>query len=55
MGIKVTIEVGARHLEVFSYSQLVVWQVECTFEPKEEKMIEYLEQIENLRKQLDNF
>ncbi|KAL0355480.1 UNVERIFIED_CONTAM: hypothetical protein Sradi_3994900 [Sesamum radiatum] len=42
-------ETGARHLLAFSDSQLVVKQVESTYEAKEESMIQYLQQIADLK------
>ncbi|KAL0345497.1 UNVERIFIED_CONTAM: hypothetical protein Sradi_4381000 [Sesamum radiatum] len=42
-------EAGARHLLAYSDSQLIVKQIEGTFEAKEESMIQYLRQIKDLK------
>ncbi|KAL0342587.1 UNVERIFIED_CONTAM: hypothetical protein Scaly_1921300 [Sesamum calycinum] len=39
IGMRITHEVGARHLIVYSNSQLIVKQVEGTYEAKEDNMI----------------
>ncbi|KAL0412081.1 UNVERIFIED_CONTAM: hypothetical protein Slati_3797800 [Sesamum latifolium] len=45
IGMRMAHETGARHLLAYSDSQLVVKQVEGTYEAKEESMIQYLQQI----------
>ncbi|KAL0428192.1 UNVERIFIED_CONTAM: hypothetical protein Slati_2994000 [Sesamum latifolium] len=45
IGMKMAHEAGARHLLAYSDSQLIVKQVEGTYEAKEENMIQYLQQI----------
>ncbi|KAL0404390.1 UNVERIFIED_CONTAM: hypothetical protein Sradi_2079800 [Sesamum radiatum] len=46
---------GARHLLAYSDSQLVVKQVEGTYKAKEESMIQYLQQIANLKTKFHYF
>ncbi|KAL0295114.1 UNVERIFIED_CONTAM: hypothetical protein Sradi_6851500 [Sesamum radiatum] len=48
-------ETGARHLLAYLDSQLVVKQVEGTYEVKEESMIQYLQQIANLKTKFHHF
>ncbi|KAL0293344.1 UNVERIFIED_CONTAM: hypothetical protein Sradi_6942200 [Sesamum radiatum] len=48
-------ETGARHLLAYSDSQLVVKQVEGTYEAKEESMIQYLQQIADLKTKFHHF
>ncbi|KAL0453661.1 UNVERIFIED_CONTAM: hypothetical protein Slati_1344200 [Sesamum latifolium] len=48
-------EAGARHLLAYSDSQLIVNQIEGTFDAKEESMIQYLQQIKELRTSFDQF
>ncbi|KAL0446200.1 UNVERIFIED_CONTAM: hypothetical protein Slati_1747900 [Sesamum latifolium] len=55
IGIRMTHEAGARHLLVYSDSQLIVKQVEGTYEAKEESMIQYLQQIKELKTSFDHF
>ncbi|KAL0303435.1 UNVERIFIED_CONTAM: hypothetical protein Sradi_6211600 [Sesamum radiatum] len=43
IGMRMAYETGARHLLAYSDSQLVVKQVEGTYEAKEESMIQYLQ------------
>ncbi|KAL0392910.1 UNVERIFIED_CONTAM: hypothetical protein Sradi_2513800 [Sesamum radiatum] len=50
-----THDVGARHLVAYSDSQLIVKQVEGTYEGKEENMIHYLQQIEELKTGFESF
>ncbi|KAL0409437.1 UNVERIFIED_CONTAM: hypothetical protein Sradi_1878100 [Sesamum radiatum] len=47
--------IGAKHLLAYSDSQLVVKQVEGTYEDKEESMIRYLQQIVNLKTKFHYF
>ncbi|KAL0378464.1 UNVERIFIED_CONTAM: hypothetical protein Sradi_3151900 [Sesamum radiatum] len=53
--IKMTHEVGARHLIAYSDSQLVVKQMEGIYEAKEEHMIQYLQQITELKINFKSF
>ncbi|KAL0444234.1 UNVERIFIED_CONTAM: hypothetical protein Slati_2146100 [Sesamum latifolium] len=48
-------EACARHLLAYSDSQLIVNQIEGTFEAKEESMIQYLQQIKELKTSFDHF
>ncbi|KAL0405861.1 UNVERIFIED_CONTAM: hypothetical protein Slati_3900000 [Sesamum latifolium] len=48
-------EAGARHLLAYSDSQLIVKQVEGTYEAKEESMIQYLQQIMDLKTGFNHF
>ncbi|KAL0454012.1 UNVERIFIED_CONTAM: hypothetical protein Slati_0740400 [Sesamum latifolium] len=43
IGMKMAHEAGARHLIAYPNSQLIVKQVEGTYETKEENMIQYLQ------------
>ncbi|KAL0444485.1 UNVERIFIED_CONTAM: hypothetical protein Slati_2171200 [Sesamum latifolium] len=43
IGLRMAHETGVKHLLAYSYSQLVVKQVEGTYEAKEESMIQYLQ------------
>ncbi|KAL0445030.1 UNVERIFIED_CONTAM: hypothetical protein Slati_2225700 [Sesamum latifolium] len=55
IGMKMAHEAGARHLLAYSDSQLIVKQVEGTYEAKEESMIQYLQQIMELKTSFDYF
>ncbi|KAL0367560.1 UNVERIFIED_CONTAM: hypothetical protein Sradi_3646100 [Sesamum radiatum] len=55
IGMKMAHETGARHLLAYSDSQLVVKQVEDTYEAKEESMIQYLQQIADLKTKFHHF
>ncbi|KAL0394565.1 UNVERIFIED_CONTAM: hypothetical protein Slati_4422700 [Sesamum latifolium] len=55
IGMRMTHEAGARHLLAYSDSQLIVKQVEGTYEAKEESMIQYLQQIKELKTSFDHF
>ncbi|KAL0406016.1 UNVERIFIED_CONTAM: hypothetical protein Slati_3915500 [Sesamum latifolium] len=55
IGMRMAHEVGARHLLAYSDSQLIVKQIEGTFEAKEESMIQYLQQIKELKTSFDHF
>ncbi|KAL0445748.1 UNVERIFIED_CONTAM: hypothetical protein Slati_1702700 [Sesamum latifolium] len=55
IGMRMTHEAGARHLLANSDSQLIVKQVEGTYEAKEESMIQYLQQIKELKTSFDHF
>ncbi|KAL0400297.1 UNVERIFIED_CONTAM: hypothetical protein Sradi_2373000 [Sesamum radiatum] len=48
-------EAGARHLIAYSESQLIVKQVKDTYEAKEENMIQYLQQIAELKASFNCF
>ncbi|KAL0448299.1 UNVERIFIED_CONTAM: hypothetical protein Slati_1386300 [Sesamum latifolium] len=48
-------EAGARHLLAYSDSQLVVKQVEGTYEAKKKSMVQYLQQIAELRTSFESF
>ncbi|KAL0386186.1 UNVERIFIED_CONTAM: hypothetical protein Sradi_3012900 [Sesamum radiatum] len=48
-------EAGARHLLAYSDSQLIVKQVLGAYEAKEESMIQYLQQIKELKTSFDHF
>ncbi|KAL0400180.1 UNVERIFIED_CONTAM: Retrovirus-related Pol polyprotein from transposon [Sesamum radiatum] len=48
-GMKMVYEVGARHLLAYSDSQLVVKQIKGVYEAKEKSMVQYLQQIAELR------
>ncbi|KAL0453055.1 UNVERIFIED_CONTAM: Ribonuclease HI [Sesamum latifolium] len=54
-GMKMAHEAGARHLLAYSDSQLVVKQVEGTYEVKEENMVQYLQQIAELKTSFKSF
>ncbi|KAL0288940.1 UNVERIFIED_CONTAM: hypothetical protein Sradi_7084800 [Sesamum radiatum] len=55
IGMRMAYETGARHLLICSDSQLVVKQVEGTYEAKEESMIQYLQQIPDLKTKFHHF
>ncbi|KAK4391568.1 hypothetical protein Sango_1934600 [Sesamum angolense] len=55
IGMRMTHEVGARHLVAYSDSQLIVKQVDDTYEVKEENMIHYLQQIAELKMGFESF
>ncbi|KAL0417082.1 UNVERIFIED_CONTAM: hypothetical protein Slati_3540100 [Sesamum latifolium] len=55
IGMRMAHEAGARHLLAYSDSQLVVKQVEGTYEVKEESMIQYLQQITDLKTKFHHF
>ncbi|KAL0447353.1 UNVERIFIED_CONTAM: hypothetical protein Slati_1863200 [Sesamum latifolium] len=55
IGLRMAHETGAKHLLVYSDSQLVVKQVEDTYEAKEESMIQYLQQIADLQTKFHHF
>ncbi|KAL0433975.1 UNVERIFIED_CONTAM: hypothetical protein Slati_2731800 [Sesamum latifolium] len=54
IGMRMAHETGAKHLLAYSDSQLVVKQVEGTYEAKEESMIQYL-QIADLKTKFHHF
>ncbi|KAL0458552.1 UNVERIFIED_CONTAM: hypothetical protein Slati_0482400 [Sesamum latifolium] len=53
--MKMTHGAGARHLIAYSDSQLVVKQVEGIYEVNEENMIQYLQQIAELKTSFESF
>ncbi|KAL0455844.1 UNVERIFIED_CONTAM: hypothetical protein Slati_0923600 [Sesamum latifolium] len=55
IGMRMAHEAGARHLLIYSDSQLVVKQVEGTYEGKEESMVQYLQQITDLKTKFHHF
>ncbi|KAL0373706.1 UNVERIFIED_CONTAM: Ribonuclease HI [Sesamum radiatum] len=55
IGMRMAHEMGVRHLLAYSDSQLVVKQVEGTYEAKEESMIQYLQQIADLKTKFHHF
>ncbi|KAL0413199.1 UNVERIFIED_CONTAM: Ribonuclease HI [Sesamum radiatum] len=55
ISMKMAHEAGARHHIAYSDSQLIVKQVEDTYKAKEENMIQYLQQIAELKISLNYF
>ncbi|KAL0378511.1 UNVERIFIED_CONTAM: Ribonuclease HI [Sesamum radiatum] len=55
IGMRMAHETGARHLLAYSDSQLIVKQVEGAYEFKEENMIQYLQQITDLKAKFHHF
>ncbi|KAL0416680.1 UNVERIFIED_CONTAM: hypothetical protein Slati_3499900 [Sesamum latifolium] len=55
IGMRMAHEAGARHLLAYLDSQLIVKQVEGTYEAKEESMIQYLQQITDLKTKFHHF
>ncbi|KAL0355400.1 UNVERIFIED_CONTAM: Ribonuclease HI [Sesamum radiatum] len=55
IGMRMAHETGARCLLAYSDSQLIVKQVEGTYEAKEENMIQYLQQITDLKAKFHHF
>ncbi|KAL0421268.1 UNVERIFIED_CONTAM: hypothetical protein Slati_3149700 [Sesamum latifolium] len=55
IGLRMAHETGAKHLLAYSDSQLVVKQVEGTYEAKKENMIQYLQQIADLKTKFHHF
>ncbi|KAL0454672.1 UNVERIFIED_CONTAM: hypothetical protein Slati_0806400 [Sesamum latifolium] len=53
--MKMAHEVGARHLLAYLDSQLVVKQIEGVYEAKEKSMVQYLQQIAELRTSFESF
>ncbi|KAL2228426.1 UNVERIFIED_CONTAM: hypothetical protein Sindi_1822300 [Sesamum indicum] len=54
-GLKMAHEVGGRHLIAYSDSQLIIKQVEGLYEAKEENMIQYQQQIVELKMMFESF
>ncbi|XP_073152608.1 uncharacterized protein [Henckelia pumila] len=55
MGIKLALSVGAKRLTIHSDSQLIVSQINGNYEAKEDKMLEYLTQVNELLSRLDSY
>ncbi|KAL0367030.1 UNVERIFIED_CONTAM: Ribonuclease HI [Sesamum radiatum] len=55
IGMRMAHETGAKHLLAYSDSQLVVKQLKGTYEAKEESMIQYLQQITDLKTKFHHF
>ncbi|KAL0426481.1 UNVERIFIED_CONTAM: Ribonuclease HI [Sesamum latifolium] len=55
IGMRMAHETGARRLLAYSDSQLIVKQVEGAYEAKEENMIQYLQQITDLKAKFHHF
>ncbi|KAL0416412.1 UNVERIFIED_CONTAM: hypothetical protein Slati_3473100 [Sesamum latifolium] len=55
IGMGMTHKAGAMHLLAYSDSQLIVKQVEGSYKAKEESMIQYLQQIKELKTSFDHF
>ncbi|KAL0451934.1 UNVERIFIED_CONTAM: hypothetical protein Slati_1171500 [Sesamum latifolium] len=55
LGMRMTQDVGALHLLAYSDSQLIVKQVCGEYEANEESMVQYLQQIEELRTRFKSF
>ncbi|XP_073138428.1 uncharacterized protein [Henckelia pumila] len=55
MGIKLALSVRAKRLMIHSDSQLIVSQVNGNYEAKEDKMLEYLTQVNELLSCLDSY
>ncbi|XP_073137962.1 uncharacterized protein [Henckelia pumila] len=55
MGIKLALSVGAKILTIHSDSQLIVSRVNQNYEAKEDKMLEYLTQVNELLSRLDSY
>ena len=51
-GLKLDIALGVRHINIYSDSQLVVYQVTSQYQAKEERMVSYLQLVSTL---LSNF
>ncbi|XP_073153444.1 uncharacterized protein [Henckelia pumila] len=55
MGIKLALSVGAKKLTIHSDSQLIVSQVNENYEAKEDKILEYLTQVNEILSRLDSY
>ena len=51
--LKLAIEVRAKHLKVYSDSQLVVNQVKGTYQVKEPSIVQYVQKAKQLLKKLE--
>ncbi|KAL0412102.1 UNVERIFIED_CONTAM: hypothetical protein Slati_3799900 [Sesamum latifolium] len=54
-GMRMAQDAGASHLLAYSDSQLIVKQVNGEYEAKEESMVQYLQQIEELKPKFKSF
>ncbi|KAL0427224.1 UNVERIFIED_CONTAM: Ribonuclease HI [Sesamum latifolium] len=55
LGMRMAQDAGASHLLAYSDSQLIVKQVNGEYEVKEESMVQYLQQIEELKTKFKSF
>ncbi|KAL0413127.1 UNVERIFIED_CONTAM: hypothetical protein Sradi_1514400 [Sesamum radiatum] len=55
LGMRMAQDAGASHLLAYSDSQLIVKQVNGEYEAKEESMVQYLQQIEQLKTKFESF
>ncbi|KAL0445382.1 UNVERIFIED_CONTAM: Ribonuclease HI [Sesamum latifolium] len=55
LGMRMAQDAGASHLLAYSDSQLIVKQVNGEYEAKEESMVQYLQQIEELKTKFKSF
>ncbi|KAL0284796.1 UNVERIFIED_CONTAM: Ribonuclease HI [Sesamum radiatum] len=55
LGMRMTQDIGTSRLLVYSDSQLIVKQVNGEYEDKEESMVQYLQQIEELKIKFKSF
>ncbi|KAL0433489.1 UNVERIFIED_CONTAM: hypothetical protein Slati_2683200 [Sesamum latifolium] len=55
LGMRIAQDSGALHLLAYSDSQLIVKQVNAEYEAKEESMVQYLQQIEELKIKFKSF
>ncbi|KAL0400435.1 UNVERIFIED_CONTAM: Ribonuclease HI [Sesamum latifolium] len=55
LGMRMAHDAGASHLLAYSDSQLIVKQVNGEYEAKEESMVQYLQQIEELKTKFKSF
>ncbi|KAL0413151.1 UNVERIFIED_CONTAM: Ribonuclease HI [Sesamum radiatum] len=55
LGMRMVWDIGASHLLAYSNSQLIVKQVKGEYEAKEESMVQYLQQIEELKTKFKSF
>ncbi|KAL0427453.1 UNVERIFIED_CONTAM: hypothetical protein Slati_2920100 [Sesamum latifolium] len=54
-GMRMARDAGAWHLTAYSNSQLIVKQVKGEYEVKQESMIQYLQQVEDLKVKFESF
>ncbi|KAL0362092.1 UNVERIFIED_CONTAM: hypothetical protein Scaly_1164400 [Sesamum calycinum] len=55
LGMRMAQDAGALHILAYSNSQLIVKQVSGEYEAKEESMVQYLQQIEELKTKFKSF
>ncbi|KAL0462667.1 UNVERIFIED_CONTAM: hypothetical protein Slati_0154300 [Sesamum latifolium] len=55
LGMRMTQDASASHLQAYSDSQLIVKQINGEYEAKEESMVQYLQQIEELKTKFKSF